>query len=132
MVEWCQEISSLSLKMVCLIYNIIIMLHYIIECYCELDSNGYTGVTPPIPVVEVTLTSVQFENETVVIALEWTVENGAFSSLNVVPQAEAVNLGPSSGQLVLYYNTSYNISAVASLCGQYSSHSLQLHYRELL
>ena len=94
--------------------------------------NGYTGITAPVPVVEVTLTSVQFENETVVVALEWTVENGAFSSLNIIPQAEAVNFGPSSGQLMLSYNTSYNISAVASLCGQYSSHSLQIHYCELL
>ena len=58
--------------------------------------NGYTGITPPVPVVEVTVASVQFENETVVVALEWTVENGAFSSLIVVPQAEAVNLEPSS------------------------------------
>jgi hypothetical protein len=78
--------------------------------------------------------SVQFENETVVVALEWTVENGAFSGLNVVPQAEAaVNLGPSSRQLRLSYNTSYNISAVASqLCGQNSSNSLELHYGKLL
>ena len=110
---------------------IIVVLQYEYSNY-ELYSNGYTGITAPVPVIEVTLTSVQFENETVVIALEWTVENGAFSSLNVVPQAEAVNLGPSSRQLMLSYNTSYNISAVASLCRQYSSHSLQLHYRKLL
>jgi hypothetical protein len=92
-------------------------------------------MTPPIPVIEVTVASdsVQFENETVVVVLEWTVENGSFSSLNVIPQAEAVNLGPSSRQLRLSYNTSYNISAVASqLCGQYSSHSIELHYCELL
>ena len=83
--------------------------------------------------LRVAMGSEQFENKTVVVVLEWTVENGAFSRLNVVPQAETIqSLGPSSRQLMLSYNTSYNISAVASLCGQYSSHSFQLHYGELL
>ena len=95
----------------------------------------HAGITPPMPVVSlrVVIRSEQFGNETVVVVLEWTVENGAFNRLNVVPQAETVDsLGPSSRQLMLSYNTSYNISAVASLCGQYSSHSIELHYGELL
>ena len=80
-----------------------------------------------------TVTSIQFENESVVVTLEWTVENGAFMGLSVVPMAESVNFGPSSRQLMLSYNTSYNVSAVASLCGQYySTRSIELHYGELL
>ena len=60
-------------------------------------------------------------------------ENGAFNSLSVVPQAlETVNFGPSSRQLILSYNISYSISAVASFCGQNTSHSIELHYGELL
>ena len=83
-----------------------------------------------IPGIEVNVTSVQFENETVVIVLEWTVESGAFSGLSVVPRSEIMNLGSSSGQLVLFYNTPYNVSAVASHCGQNSSHSIKLLYGE--
>ena len=87
----------------------------------------------PVVSLRVVIGSEQFGNETVVVVLEWTVENGAFNRLNVVPQAKTVeSLGPSSRQLMLSYNTSYNISAVASLCGQYSSHSIELHYGELL
>ena len=85
-----------------------------------------------MPVIEVTVGSIQFENETVVVTLQWTVENGVFSGLSVIPQVEIMNLGPSSRQVMLFYNTSYNVSAVASLCGQYSSNSTQLHYGELL
>ena len=60
-------------------------------------------------------------------------ENGAFNSLSVTPQAlETVNFGPSSRQLMLSYNTSYSVSVVASLCGQIISHSIELHYGELL
>ena len=80
----------------------------------------------------ITVGPVQFENETVVVVLEWTVENGAFMSLSVVPHAEIVSLGPSSRQVMLSYNTIYNVNAVASLCGQYSLHSIELHYDELL
>ena len=72
-----------------------------------------------------------FENDTIVVALEWTVENGPFNTLSIIPQAETVYLGSSSGQLMLSYNITYNVSAVASLCGQYSSHSIKLHYGEL-
>ena len=79
-----------------------------------------------------TVGSIQFENESVVVTLEWTVENGAFMGLSVAPMAEsAVNLGPSSRQLMLTYDISYNVNAVASLCGQYySTRSIELHYGE--
>ena len=60
-------------------------------------------------------------------------ENGTFNSLSVTPQAlETVNFGPSSRQLMLSYNTLYSVSVVASLCGQNTSHSIELHYGELL
>ena len=60
-------------------------------------------------------------------------ENGVFNNLSVAPQAlETVNFGPSSRQLMLSYNISYSVSVVASLCGQNTSHSIELHYGELL
>lgn len=92
----------------------------------------YTGMTQPTPNIELTLVSQDFENNSIVLTLEWTVENGAFSRLSVVPQAEIMNLGPSSRQLAISYNTSYNVTAVASLCEQHSSHSVELRYGELL
>ena len=92
-----------------------------------------TGITPPTPVIEVNVVSEQFKNNSIVITVEWTVENGAFNSLSVVPQAlETVNFGPSSRQLMLSYSVSYSINTVASLCGQNTSHSIELHYGELL
>ena len=64
--------------------------------------------------------------------MEWTVEIGAFSSLSVVPQVDTMNFGPSSTQLMLSYNILYNVTAVASLCGEYLSRSIELYYGELL
>ena len=100
------------------------------------DAINIIGIAPNI---ELALISEEFKNDSIVLSLEWTVENGtgAFSGLNIVPQAGIMNLGPSSStrlyrQLVISYNTSYNISVVASLCGWYSSHSIELHYGELL
>ena len=86
----------------------------------------HTGVTPPTPV---NITE-QFENDTIIIMLEWTVEYGTFNSLSVTPQVETVSLGPCRRQLLLSYNTFYNVSILANLCGQYSSHSIELHYSE--
>ena len=123
-VRWWLRISSMSLEMVCM--------HVCWILSAEWAGYGYTGVTPPIPTVEVTVRSEQFKNESVVVTLEWTVVNGAFMGLSVVPMAATVNLGPSSRQLMLSYNTSYNVTVVARLCGQYSSHSIELHYGELL
>ena len=96
-----------------------------------INTIGIIGIAPNI---EVALISEDFKNDSIVLTLEWTVENGAFIGLNVVPQAEIMNLGSSNrtGQLVISYNTSYNISGVASLCGRYSSHSIELHYGEFL
>ena len=60
-------------------------------------------------------------------------ENGAFNSLSVAPQAlETMNFRHSSRQLMLSYNTSYSVNAVASLCGQITLHSIELHYGKLL
>ena len=86
------------------------------------------GMIFPIPNIEVNVVSVEFENETVVVTLVWTMENGALSGLSIVPQVEIVNLGPSSRQLVISYNSSYNVSVMTILCGQNSSQSIELHY----
>lgn len=83
---------------------------------------------PPIPNIELNIASAQFANETVIVVLEWTVENGSFHDLIIAPQVETVNLGPSSRQVAVSYNTSYSIRGEARLCRQYSSHSINLHY----
>ena len=76
--------------------------------------------------IEVNVVSVGCENETVVVTLVWTVENGAFSGLSIVPQVEIINLGPSRRQLVISYNTSYNVSVMTILCDQ--THHNLLNY----
>ena len=91
----------------------------------------YTGTTPPTPVIEVNV-SEQFENNSINVTVQWAVENGAFDSLSVVPQTETINIGASIRQMIISYNMIYNVTATASLCGQYSSHSIELYYGELL
>ena len=98
-----------------------------------MSSCHHAGITPPIPVVQVNVVSELFNNNSIVITLEWTVENGTFNNLSVVPEAlESINIGASIRLLMISYNIIYNVTAVASLCGQYSTHSVQLYYGELL
>ena len=70
--------------------------------------------------------SEEFGNESITISLELTVEN---SEISVEPQAlDLTNLGPTRIQLILSYNTLYNVSATATLCGQNITHFIGLHY----
>ena len=51
----------------------------------------------------------------------WTLKNGVSYSVSVDPEVEVINYpGKSSAQLILLYNTNYNVSVVASLCGKSS------------
>ena len=80
--------------------------------------------------------SSQFGNESVILMLEWTGEHNNLSSysVDIFPQANVVVNNRSARltlQIELLYNTLYNVSIIASLCGINSSSFVELHYGEL-
>ena len=80
--------------------------------------------------------SSQFGNESVILMLEWTGEHNSVSSysVDIFPQADIVVNDRSARlilQIELLYNTLYNVSIIASLCGKNSSSFIELHYGEL-
>ena len=63
--------------------------------------------------------------------MEWTQEEGATYQIIIVPQTPINFTGESSIQLILAYNTNYNLSVESALpCYQAQSHVL-LFYGEL-
>lgn len=58
----------------------------------------------------------------VTVILEWTQEDGVYYNVSVVPPTASVFTGSTSLHLTVSYNTSYNVSVVAtSFCGQNSA-----------
>ena len=94
------------------------------SCDFEIDYM-YIGTTPPSTVEYLLLE--EFGSDNVTVALELTAERGVIS---IEPQVTIFYLGPTSIQLIISYNTLYNVSAVATQCGQNSSHFIELHYGE--
>ena len=85
----------------------------------------FKGTAPPNTVVELNVQSEELRSDNVTVILESTVENYV---INVEPQVTILYLGPTSVQLIISYNILYNVSAVATQCGQNSSH---VHFIEL-
>ena len=56
--------------------------------------------------------------DNVTVILEWTPENGMSYNVSVVPQVAVRFTGDRSVQLTASYNTVYNVSVVATLCGR--------------
>ena len=76
----------------------------------------------------------QFRNDTITIYIEWTVEeNYDTINPNVSPQVTIDASNGTSAQLILSYNTLYNVSVTATLCGRsLSSSATELFYGESL
>ena len=80
--------------------------------------------------------SEQFGLDNITVILQWLNEGGGVSySASVTPESLAVEMlignvtGYASIELVLLYNTQYNLSIVASLCGVNSTTSItELNY----
>ena len=75
----------------------------------------------------------QFEEEYVSILLEWSRINGAIFNISAIPQVVAsIARGLSTSyQLNVSYNTQYNVSVVATVCGQSHMTIIDLNYGEL-
>ena len=76
----------------------------------------------------------EFEADRVRVALEWTHINGVSYAIRVDPE---VNVSYSwsrrkSAQLVVPYNSKYNISVTASLCGNSRAVFIIINYGKLM
>ena len=86
----------------------------------------------------VQITSEQFGRDYVTVILEWPNGGGGVSySASVTPESllapEVFSANGGSGiKLVLFYNTRYNLSIVATLCEVNSISITELNYGELL
>ena len=60
----------------------------------------------------------EFEADRVRVALKWTHKNGVSYAIRVDPEVNVSYSWRKSAQLVVPYNTKYNISVTASLCGR--------------
>ena len=61
--------------------------------------------------------SEQFRAKDISVILEWTRTNGVSYSIRVDPEVAVNYTGRNSAQITVSYDTKYNISVVASLCG---------------
>ena len=69
-----------------------------------------------------------FGLKNVTVILHWTQVLIASYKIIVSPQTALMFSGNASVQLVVSYNTLYNVSVVASLCGQTMSNNFELYY----
>ena len=83
------------------------------------------GVTSTMNISE------RFEANSVIVTLEWTTKHGVTYNVNVDPQVTVNHTGSNSAQLVVPFNTKYNVSVVASLCGTNKTTFSLLNYGKL-
>ena len=53
-----------------------------------------------------------------IVALEWTPEQNVLYNISGIPQTSVSFTGNASVQLTVFYNILYNVSVVATRCGQ--------------
>ena len=74
----------------------------------------------------------EFEADRVRVALEWTHKNGVSYAIRVDPEVNVSYSRRQSAQLAVSYNTKYNISVVASLCGNNTTVFITINYGKLM
>ena len=76
--------------------------------------------------------SVDYGTNNATVFLEWIPKSHTYYNVSAEPQLE-VNVTSllSNAQLTVQYNTHYNVSIMATLCGQYTSATtIEIHYGE--
>lgn len=77
------------------------------------------------------MASEQFEREHINVLLEWNkINGGVLFNVSTIPQVigSFVPGSSTSHQLNVSYNTQYNVSIVATLCGQNYMATIELNY----
>ena len=95
--------------------------------YNNYYNNYYVSVTPILNF------SKQFgPNNNIVVTLAWFHKNGVSYSISVDPEVDINYIEENdSAQLILLYNTKYNVSVIASLCGKNSTTSSIINHGKL-
>ena len=63
--------------------------------------------------------------------MEWSQFNGETYTVATVPEAVHTNFtGSTSVQLVMLYNTQYNVNVTATLCGHRNATNFTIYYSE--
>ena len=60
----------------------------------------------------------RYETDNILVVLDWTSENGVSYNVTAIPHVAVVFNASTSVQLALHYNTQYNVSILATLCGE--------------
>ena len=73
---------------------------------------------------------IRFGNDTFTVTLEWSQFRGETYSAVTVPEAVHMMVtGNGSAQLVMLYNTEYNVTVTTNLCGHRNASSFTtIHY----
>ena len=62
----------------------------------------------------------QFDTDSIKVILQWTYQNGVSYNVNIIPLVNTTFIDRTSVQVLICYNTAYNVSIMAILCGQNS------------
>ena len=85
---------------------------YLIRIYLNLSLSLNFSCTE----LEITVLSEEFEEDGVIVTLEWTEINFAYSyNVSLYPKLEITSIGKASVQLKVPYNDLHNVSIVAIL-----------------
>ena len=60
------------------------------------------------------------------------IEKGVTYNVTTEPKTVAKNVTTSNAQIMVSYNTFYNVSVEATLCGQMNVSSVEIYYGEFL
>ena len=76
------------------------------------------------------ITEEHYQNDGITVHLEWIHEDGMIPIVAIMPEAPLVSMGSASVQMLLHYNTLYNMSItiVDTICGQNHTSITELHY----
>ena len=72
-----------------------------------------------------------YEPDNVTVTVEWTQQLGAMYNVKISPLAPVIINGSSSRQLIVLYNTEYNLSVVAITHCLNATDLITLHYGEM-
>ena len=89
---------------------------------------------PNTPEVIIKTDMIHFGNDNFTVTLEWSQFSGETYSVATVPEAVHTSfIGSTSVQLVMLYNTQYNVNVTATLCGhRNSTGNLTIYYGNCL
>ena len=92
----------------------------------------YAGTTIPSPNVQLNIRPVRFGNDNVTVIVEWTKEDHVSYHVEVVPQVLEEYYDEDASvemvQVTVDYNVHYNVSVLATLCGESSIDVIEIYY----